>query len=61
MTQEACWGGRHQGGCVAEKRADKLKIRLIQCYTSPYLKETASGKLPYDRELSPVLCDNLEG
>ena len=61
VTQEACWGGRHQGGCVAEKRADKLKIRLIQRYTSPYLKQTASGKLLYARELSPVLCDNLEG
>lgn len=30
-------------------------------YSSPCVKETASGELPYNTELRSVLCDDLEG
>ena len=34
----------------------------METYTSPYVKETASGNLLYDAGSSNlVLCDNLEG
>ena len=33
----------------------------METYTLLYVKQIASGNLPCDRELNPVLCDNLEG
>ena len=34
----------------------------IETYTLPYVKQRASGKLPYDAGSSkPVFCDSLEG
>ena len=34
----------------------------IETYTLPYVKQIASGNLPYDAGSSKlVLCDNLEG
>ena len=34
----------------------------VETYTLPYVKQIASGNLPYDAGSSKlVLCDNLEG
>ena len=33
----------------------------METYTLLCVKQIASGNLPCDRELNPVLCDNLEG
>ena len=33
----------------------------METYTLPYVKDTASGDLLSHGELTPVLCDNLEG